>query len=117
MEELKWFAGKKMKAEGKLGCNALIERMHSAFLEYVKGSSPFEEIGSGPGQWYVRRFDKETVPGWWETEPGPGDPQGGMIPGPHDRVYHGLEQNTKGEWKKEADGKGGFRWVRLVCAI
>jgi len=80
-------------------------------------ASPFEEIGSGPGQYYVRRFDKETVPGWWETEPGPGDPQGGMIPGPHDRVYHGLEQNTKGEWKKEADGKGGFRWVRLVCAI
>jgi hypothetical protein len=73
--------------------------------------SPFEEIGGGPGQWYVRRFDKETVPGWWETEPGPGDPQGGMIPGPHDRVYHGLEQSTKGEWKKEADGKGGFRWV------
>ena len=73
--------------------------------------SPFVEKGGGPGQWYVRRFDKETVPGWWETEPGPGESNGNMIPGPHDRIYRGLEQNTRGEWKKEADGHGGFRWV------
>ena len=77
----------------------------------VMKDSPFEEIGGGPGQWFTRRFDKETVPGWWETEPGPGDAQGGMIPGAHDRVYHGLERNTKGEWKKEADDKGEYRWV------
>lgn len=80
---------------------------------HATGSSmkdaPFEEVGSAPGQWYVRRFDKETVPGWWETEPH--DDDDGLIPGPHDRVYHGLEKNTMGQWKKEADGKGGFRWV------
>lgn len=73
-------------------------------------NSPFEEVGSGPGQWFVRRFDKETVPGWWETEPGPGE-GGGMIPGAHDRVYHSLSERSRGDWKKEADGKGGFRWV------
>jgi len=77
----------------------------------MKVSGPFEEKGGGPGGWYVRRYDKETVPGWWETEPGPGDAQGGLIPGPHDRVYHALEHNTKGEWKKEGDGNGSFLWV------